>query len=83
MNETGRTVDELFWPEPPQCGLRGDPHAWAAMRENVCGVALPTDDRETRRLLVAEFESVTGLDLAGSIDSASAQTSPADRWSPT
>ena len=63
MNETGHTVDELCWSEPLQWGLRGDPHAWAAMCENVSGVTLPPDDRETRRLLAAAFEFETGLDL--------------------
>ncbi|AQP51998.1 hypothetical protein [Tessaracoccus flavescens] len=56
-------LSSLFIPEPEQWGLRGDPHAWAALKEHLSTTAIPSDAAETNRLLRAAFKAVVGADL--------------------
>ena len=57
-------VAGLFDGEPHQWGLRGDPHAWRAIRDRLAGVVLPGSVEELERLLLATFQEVVGVDLA-------------------
>ncbi len=54
----------VFEPEPAQWGLRGDPHLWRAMRENLAGTDLPASAAEAARLLHAAFSELIGVELA-------------------
>jgi hypothetical protein len=56
-------VSVLFDPLPGKWGLRGDPHLWAAMREQLAGTDLPPNAEETAGLLRAVFAELAGIDL--------------------
>src|SRR5262245_32558252 len=56
-------MDELFEPPPAQWGTRGDPHAWARLRELMAGRAVPATAAETEELLAEGFRTVVGVDL--------------------
>lgn len=56
---------ELFDPEPPTWGLRGDPHLWRALREHLAVTDIPKESGATASLLHAAFRELTGVDLAG------------------
>ncbi|MEV4349333.1 hypothetical protein AB0J83_33160 [Actinoplanes sp. NPDC049596] len=64
-----KVVSELFDPEPPRWGLRGDPWVWRAMAERLATTYLPPSAGEVERLLYAEFDRLVSVDLA-------AETSP-------
>ncbi|MGK5684991.1 hypothetical protein [Actinoplanes sp. URMC 104] len=59
-----KLVTDLFDPEPPRWGLRGDPWVWRAMCEQLTGTYLPPSVGEAERLLKATFDRVVGVDLA-------------------
>ncbi len=61
-----RLLADLFAEEPWQWGLRGDPHAWRAMREAFRREAVPLAGNEDRlrELLAAAFEAVVGRPLS-------------------
>lgn len=56
-------VGDLFEREPVQWGLRGDPYVWAAMRDKLADVLLPSDWFDLRSLLYATFNDVVGVEL--------------------
>ena len=58
-----KQVSDLFDPEPPQWGLRGDPWVWRAMRTHLAGAYLPPSIREVESLLFAAFDRVAGVHL--------------------
>lgn len=59
----GRTMRELFTPEPAQWGLRGDPYLWTAMRDHLADVPLPADPGLVRDTLRAAFIKLAGTDV--------------------
>lgn len=58
-----RTAGDLFATEPGQWGLRGDPYAWAALRERLADTALPRDPARVAPFLKEAFRNVVGVDL--------------------
>jgi hypothetical protein len=50
---------------PEHWGLRGDPHAWWAMRELLATTPTPSDGHAVRAAYATSFREVTGLDLDG------------------
>ena len=63
MQARSAQVAGLFDGEPAQWGMRGDPHAWRAIRDRLEGVALPESVEELERLLRGAFHEVVGVDL--------------------
>ena len=59
----GMKLSDLFDPEPPTWGLRGDPYLWQALRERLSGTDLPASAGEVVALLHTAFGELTGLDL--------------------
>ncbi|MEU8817749.1 hypothetical protein [Actinoplanes sp. NPDC048796] len=57
-------MSELFEPEPPRWGLRGDPWVWRAMAERLATTYLPPSLSEVERLLYAEFDRLVSVNLA-------------------
>lgn len=57
------TMGELFDPAPAQWGLRGDPYAWAAVREHLALTPVPAHDHEVQDLLFQAFLMEVGVDL--------------------
>ncbi|GAA3221947.1 ADP-ribosylglycohydrolase family protein [Actinocorallia longicatena] len=62
QRDGGMTMDELFAEPPAQWGLRGDPHAWAALRERLNAMPVPEDPARLEDLLAATFLDVVGVD---------------------
>jgi hypothetical protein len=58
-----KLVTDLFDPEPPQWGLRGDPWVWRALRDHLTGTCLPPSIREVELLLYASFDRIVGVEL--------------------
>ena len=58
-----QTMGGLFDDEPGQWGLRGDPHAWAALRDRLALVPVPADEHGVEDLLQDAFRAVVGIDL--------------------
>ena len=56
-------MDELFDPAPDQWGFRGDPHAWAVLREHLAMTPVPAEGHEVEDLLIEAFLTVVGVDL--------------------
>lgn len=56
-------VAELFEPRPRPWGLRGDPHLWQAMSDQLADVELPDSPEETARLLRSVFAELAQVDL--------------------
>ena len=56
-------VAEVFGPEPQQWGLRGDPHVWRAMREELASLPRPTTHNNGVELLHHAFRAVVGAGL--------------------
>ncbi|MFD8142864.1 rhomboid family intramembrane serine protease [Streptomyces sp. NPDC059708] len=59
----------LFEPEPRQWGLRGDPHLWRALRDELSGTDLPDSADAAARRLRAAFRELVGQDLYESAES--------------
>ncbi|MET0422665.1 MAG: hypothetical protein ABW046_02245 [Actinoplanes sp.] len=59
-----KQVTDLFDPEPPQWGLRGDPWVWRAMSTHLTGTYLPPSIGEVERLLLVAFDRVVGVNLS-------------------
>ena len=59
-----KLASELFDPEPPRWGLRGDPWVWRAMAERLATTYLPPSLNEVERLLYAEFDRLVSVNLA-------------------
>lgn len=57
-----RMVGDLFAEEPEQWGLRGDPYAWAAIRDHLATTPIPTDPAKVEPLLKDAFRAVVGED---------------------
>lgn len=57
------TLDDGFDVVHRQWGLRGDPHAWRALRERVAGVATPVRPDDVRDAYVAGLRDVAGVDV--------------------
>ncbi|MGC5022983.1 hypothetical protein [Micromonospora sp. DT47] len=57
------TVADLFDPEPPRWGLRGDPYVWRALREHLSGTNIPASVDEVVSLLHAAFGELVDVDL--------------------
>lgn len=55
-------VGELFAREPVQWGLCGDPYVWAAMREQLADIPMPSDWFDLRTLLYEAFRGVVGVE---------------------
>ena len=58
---TQRTIADLFIPDPPHWGLRGDPYLWREMRDHFAAIPLP----ETFPMLVEKIDAAF-LQLTGS-----------------
>lgn len=56
-------MSALFDPEPETWGLRGDPHLWRALREQLVGQAIPPSIGEVTSLLHAAFRELADADL--------------------
>lgn len=63
MSQT-KTVSELFYPEPDQLGLRGDPFLWKALRKHLSSTPLPDTDAELLDTLEKAFQTVSGESLS-------------------
>lgn len=63
--ERGGQVGDLFAREPYQWGLRGDPYAWAAMRERLADVPMPPERHELQALLHHTLREVVGAEAGG------------------
>ena len=59
-------VSDLFDPEPPTWGLRGDPYLWRALRAHLAGQGIPATSGELDGLLHEAFRELTRTDLASS-----------------
>src|SRR4051812_6827609 len=59
-----KVVADLFDPEPPQWGLRGDPWVWRALRDRLGGTYLPPSAGEVESMLYAAFNRLVAVDLA-------------------
>jgi hypothetical protein len=57
-------VSDLFDPEPPTWGLRGDPYLWRALRAHLAGQGIPASAGELTALLQQAFRELAGTDLA-------------------
>ncbi len=57
-------VSALFYPEPRTWGLRGDPHLWRALRDQLSDTDLPPSSEGVVTLLHATFRELAGADLA-------------------
>jgi hypothetical protein len=62
-----KQVADLFEPEPPRWGLRGDPWVWQAMRDHLSGTYLPPSLAEAEAMLYAAFNRLVGVNLATEI----------------
>lgn len=54
---------DLFASEPEQWGLRGDPHAWQAIRHHLNDTPMPCNPANAERMLKEAFRTVVGVDL--------------------
>jgi len=54
-----KTVAYFFEKEPPQWGVRGDPHLWYEMREHFSETPIPATADELISLIEAAFEQLT------------------------
>lgn len=59
--ETPWRIGELFEIEPPQYGMRGDPHLWHALRRRFAEDRLPDSPLATRDLIARAFEELVGV----------------------
>ena len=59
-----KVVADLFDPEPPQWGLRGDPWVWRALRDHLGDSYLPPSAAEVESMLYAAFNRLVAVDLA-------------------
>ena len=57
-------VSDLFDPEPPTWGLRGDPYLWRALRAHLASQDIPGSPGELTDLLHQAFRELAGTDLA-------------------
>ena len=64
-----KDMSELFDPEPPQWGLRGDPFVWRSLREQFSGTYLPPSAGEVESMLYAAFNRLVAVDLATELES--------------
>ncbi|MFD3943748.1 hypothetical protein [Streptomyces sp. NPDC058579] len=62
---TAVTMASFFDPEPERWGLRGDPHVWRALRDELSGTDVPASLGEAVELLRVTFSELVGVDLAG------------------
>jgi len=62
--ERPRSVATLFQGEPPQWGMRGDPHLWSEMRQHLEGVECPSTSEGLTSLIEAAFQQLTGFPLS-------------------
>jgi hypothetical protein len=53
-------IGDLFQPDPPRWGLRGDPMLWQDMRAVLCDRPLPDNVDELRDLLHRSYDALTG-----------------------
>ena len=60
MNESMKTIGDLFQQKPGQWGLRGDPHLWQEMADHFADTPLPDSTERLEQLLTQLFESLTG-----------------------
>ena len=63
MRET-HTIADLLSSEPPQWGLRGDPHLWRELRGVLADTALPATEAELTALLEAAYLQLVGAPLS-------------------
>jgi hypothetical protein len=59
-----KMVADLFDPEPPRWGLRGDPWVWQAMRDHLGDTYLPPTLAEVEAMIYVAFNRLVGVDLA-------------------
>ena len=60
MNESMKTIGDLFQQKPWQWGLRGDPYLWQEMADHFADIPLPDSAAQLKQLLTQLFESLTG-----------------------
>lgn len=58
------TIADLLSPEPPQWGLRGDPHLWRELRESLASTPLPATEDELLALLEATYFQLVGAPIS-------------------
>lgn len=63
-----KDLAELFDPEPPEWGLRGDPWVWRALRDQLAGTCLPPSPGEVASMLYAAFDRIVAVDLVGAVE---------------
>ena len=57
-------MGDLFDPEPETWGLRGDPFAWAEMRETLDDTPIPDSFEAAATLLRSAFATAVGVDIS-------------------
>ena len=56
-------VGALFEKQPGQWGLRGDPHLWAELQQNLAATLLPTTEDALKDILDVAYYNATGTYL--------------------